>query len=77
MKFTDLIVEYENVLDKSLCDEIISRFDADSRVYEGCVGDGLNLDMKRSKDLQISIIPDWKDIDSQIFELLSPSILSI
>ena len=69
--FDDLIFENNNALDKELCSEIIARFERDDRKIPGVTTSGeVNLDLKKSTDLNISILDEWKDIDRIICESL-------
>ena len=68
MAFTDLIVEFPNVLSKELCDEIILKFEDDERKYDGVTGTGLSFSTKKSTDLHFSAYDEWVDIDTQVYE---------
>ncbi len=57
----------ENHLEDELCDEMIERFENDQRKYDGVTGGGLNKEMKDTKDLHISDLEEWKDIDNKLF----------
>ena len=74
-KLTDFIVEYNNVLDKSLCKRIINSFEEDDRKYQGITtGDLMGIDgyaWKKSTDLNISQLSEWGEIDHQLFHVLS------
>lgn len=72
MKFTDLIVEYPNVLSDELCDEIIERFEVDDRTHDGLTNGGLDKETKDSEDLIISQFSDWDDIDERLFNAVTP-----
>lgn len=72
MKFTDLIISYPNVLGDDVCDEIISRFESDTRKEFGRTGSGYSPDVKQSTDLLISGLDGWEAIDNTIFERFSP-----
>ena len=68
-ELTDYICEYPNVLRDGLCESIIERFEADGRKYRGTViGDD---DLKKSTDLHISMLPEWKDVDEKFYEVIS------
>ena len=70
--FNDLIFENKNALDKELCREIIRRFERDDRKSPGVTTLGeVNLDLKKSTDLNISVLDEWKDIDKIFFESMS------
>ena len=76
MALIDLVQEYHNVLDSDTCNQIIERFDNDERKYEGFViGDDEGKQVKRSTDLSISFLADWKDIDNLFFEMMKVQIL--
>lgn len=68
MAFTDLIIEYPNVLSKDLCDRIIEKFDQDDRKYKGVTAEGEHETTKVSMDLNISKYDDWSEIDGEIYE---------
>lgn len=70
-KFEDLIETYHNVLTPEFCNHCIEKFQSDSRVYQGRTGIGTILDVKRSKDLVISQLDDWKDEDKVFFDSLN------
>ena len=68
-QLTDYIKEYPQALSVDMCDTIIERFEADDRKYRGVViGDD---DIKKSTDLHISRLPEWKDIDEVFFNVVS------
>ena len=73
MAFTDLIVTHDNVISKELCEEIVTKFDGDDRKFQGMTGGitGEDLTTKVSTDLGISTLPEWSDIDSQLFNAVS------
>ena len=73
--FEDYIIEYPDVISVDLCDEIITRFEADDRVHPGMSGMGLS-DLKISDDLSISGYPEWSDIDEKIYNALNPHFIS-
>jgi len=72
-QLTDYIKEYPNCLSDELCDEMVRRFDVDKRTYRGELRDGPP-NYKQSTDLHISRLPDWKDVDNQLFEALAPKV---
>ena len=72
MALIDLVQEYHNVLDSDTCNQIIERFDNDKRKYEGFViGEDEGNQVKRSTDLSISSLVEWKDIDNLFFDIIS------
>lgn len=72
LNFSDLIVEYKDVLDADKCQEIIKRFEESSLKGEGQAGDRSPSKKKVSTDLFISELSEWGDIDSYIYEKFSP-----
>lgn len=73
-KLTDFIIEYPNVLDPELCQEIIDRFNVDDRAMPGLTFGGPVGAWKKSKDLNITHHKDWKDIDDIMFNALAPKL---
>jgi len=72
-QLTDYICEYPNALRGGLCESIIERFDADGRKYRGIViGDD---QIKKSTDLHISTLPEWKDVDEKLYEVVTKGFL--
>jgi len=75
-KLTDFIVEYKNVLDKELCQQIINTFEEDDRKKRGVTsGEYLGVDnseYKKSTDLNISYLAEegWGEVDSKLYEKL-------
>lgn len=59
----EFIYEIENSLTEDICNIMIEKFEQDPRKFPGETMGGVNLDVKRSTDLRISILPEWKDID--------------
>lgn len=74
MKFTDLIHEHHGVLSEDLCNDIIDRFRKDDRKEGGVCGIGKLDQFKISQDLHISCMIGWEDIDSLIYNALTPYI---
>ncbi len=65
------VVTVQNSLSSDLCKRIIERFEEDDRKYEGVTGGGYTPEIKQSTDLLVSGLPEWEDIDSELFEALS------
>jgi len=65
------IFELENNLDSEICDNIIERFESDNRIYPGVTGGGVNLNVKKTKDLFISTLKEWSDIDKILCQQLN------
>ena len=72
--FDSLIIEHRNVFDADLCSEIIRKFDIDERSVDGYTLDSPISSVKQSKDLKLSNYEDWMDIDTKLFNLLSPKV---
>lgn len=72
--FDDLIYTNPNALDAETCKDITTRFERDPRKKEGITTTGLNEDMKKSMDLRISDLEEWKDIDEIIFKSLAENL---
>ena len=69
--FEDYIIEYPNVIDIELCNEIIDRFENDDRVTRGMSGNGIS-ETKISDDLPISSHREWADIDDILYKTFTP-----
>ena len=67
---SNLIWEKKNSLDKETCQGMISKFIVDPDKRPGFTLSGLNLDSKKTTDLKISNLDNWKSFDSKIFESL-------
>ena len=69
--FKELIYENNNALSPDVCEEIILKFKRDERKAPGITTSGeVRTDIKKSIDLNISVIEEWKDIDKILFESL-------
>lgn len=68
---TDFIELYPNALTASQCRGIIERFEASAAVQPGRVGSGVDRTLKDSRDLTISLHPEWRDVE----ELLNLSMM--
>ena len=73
LNFSSLLVEKENVLSEALCERIIEKFRGDDRRDRGVTAAG-ETSIKKSVDLNLSLYEDWKDIDTQIYTLLTPHV---
>lgn len=74
-KLDELIYVKENALDKDFCVHCIEKFKLDERKSQGLTGGGLLLDIKRSVDLNISKLDDWKGEDTIFYNSLSENLL--
>ena len=70
-KFSDFIYVERDALPKSFCNNVIEKFEQDDRKRQGQVGGGVQLDIKRSSDLSISELDDWKSYDQAFFKSLN------
>ena len=70
-KFSDFIYVERDALPKSFCNNVIEKFEQDDRKRQGQVGGGVQLDVKRSSDLSISQLDDWKSYDQAFFKSLN------
>lgn len=71
-KFSDLIVEYKNVLDADTCREIILKFEDSPHKSSGQTADRSPTKTKVSTDLYISAYQEWEDLDKIIFDKFNP-----
>ena len=66
---TTFSLEFDKLLSKELCDHIIRKFENDNRKVPGTVGFGMSVarpDLKKSTDLCLNDLEDWKDICHEI-----------
>ena len=70
-KFSDFIYIERNALPKSFCNNVIEKFEQDDRKRQGQVGSGVHLEIKRSSDLSITELEDWKSYDQAFFRCLN------
>ena len=70
-KFSDFIYIERDALPKSFCNNVIEKFEQDDRKRQGQVGGGVHLEIKRSSDLSITELEDWKSYDQAFFRCLN------
>jgi hypothetical protein len=62
----DFIEVYPGALPKDACVAIARRFDASAQLQPGRVGGGVHPELKNSRDLGISALPEWKDVENAL-----------
>ena len=67
----DFIETFPNALTPTQCQAIIRRFEASPARQPGRVGSGVDPSLKDSRDLTISLHPEWRDIE----ELLNKAMM--
>ena len=73
--FDDLVYENPTALKTYVCDEIVDRFKKDERKKQGVTTAGmLDTEIKKSIDLPIGTLEEWKDIDTILFESVAENI---
>ena len=75
--FSEMVAEYDNVLDADTCKKIIEKFEYDNRKTRGMTNDDSQTEkpresIKRSTDLWISQWPEWEPEDKLFYEALAP-----
>ena len=70
LDFSNFIYTERNALPTSFCNNVIEKFEQDDRKRQGQVGGGVHLDIKRSSDLSISGLNDWKSYDEAFYNSL-------
>lgn len=78
LKANTFIFEKRNALDRSICEQAISRFEQQvEEQYQGRIGQLAEQDrsIKKSTDLVVSGKPHWKDIDQALFRSMGEAIL--
>ncbi|MDQ3270272.1 MAG: 2OG-Fe(II) oxygenase [Pseudomonadota bacterium] len=62
----DFIAVYDDVLDRTQCAALVSRFAASADIRPGRVGSGVFTDLKDSSDLTISGRAEWSDAEAML-----------
>jgi len=71
-ELNDLIYIKSKALTTDVCMEIVDRFEKDDRKSQGITTSGeVNLDVKKSMDLSISTLDEWKPTDAILFASLA------
>ena len=70
MKLNHLIWTKENALSHEFCQHVIDKFESDDRKVSGITMKGVD-DNKKSTDLSISVLSDWRDEDKVFYESLN------
>lgn len=68
------IFEMPNSLTSETCRAMIDKFENDDRKYRGVVMTGYDPQQKRTMDLVLSTLPDWKEYDDIIWQALDNGI---
>ena len=76
MSLPDFIEIYPGALTPAACAALIARFEASPRVAPGHVGDQLVPEVKRSRDITISLAPEWRDAEEQLNRAMFAGLLS-
>jgi len=66
------ITEYPEALSIEFCNQLIDKFEKDSRKVQGVVGGGYRPEVKQSEDLHITQMPEYQEEDRVLYESLSP-----
>ena len=67
--FNDFVYVNPHALSKEVCENIIERWENDDRKMPGKTSMGeVNKELKKSTDLPISNLDEWKDIDDILFK---------
>ena len=71
LDFSNFIYTERDALPRSFCNNVIEKFEQDDRKRQGQVGGGVHLNIKRSSDLSISELDDWKSYDEAFYKSLN------
>ena len=74
MNIDDLTYVVKNQLDKDFCEHCIEKFKKDDAKVVGITDGGLQSDIKKSTDLYLSKLDNWKEEDNVFFESLSKNL---
>jgi hypothetical protein len=58
-------------LEKQFCDHCISKFEEDDEKYQGTAGGTYRPDLKKSTDLLISVLDNWKEEDDIFYNSIT------
>lgn len=72
----DFIEVIHNAVPVDVCAAIVSRLRSSDRVQPGAVGSGVFPELKHSKDLRISGLADWRDVEGVIQQAVFAGLLS-
>jgi hypothetical protein len=72
--FGDFVEIYHDALHRSVCEEIIKRFESSPHVEVGRTGSGVDLTKKSSDDITISRYQEWSNVVSHLLTALSPKL---
>jgi len=75
MSSADFIEVYEDALSAEDCAAIVQRLRQSSQLQPGRVGGGVHPELKRSRDLRISGMADWRDIDQRLQQAVFTGLL--
>tara|TARA_R100000353_G_scaffold5149_1_gene7330 strand:- start:50 stop:688 length:639 start_codon:yes stop_codon:yes gene_type:complete len=64
----------DNVLDNTFCKHLIDKFENDTRPEWGRTGAGVDLLIKKSKDLLITPLSDWREEDAIFCEIVGKQV---
>ena len=70
----DLTLEIPNNLSQEFCEEIIKRFEEDTRKTPGKTVGGFNPKIKNSTDLPITNFEEWHDVTDKLDEILAEAL---
>ena len=76
MNIDEFVYVAKDRLDKDFCKHCIEKFNKDDKRYQGVVGSGTNLEIKRSIDLHITTNDDWKEEDDVFYKSFKDTTLS-
>jgi hypothetical protein len=64
----EYIYEIPNLIDDAVCDDIINKFESDTRKRPGAIGSGtIDETIKKSTDLYISNLKNWSHVDGYLY----------
>lgn len=66
----DFVLEIPNSLSPRVCEDMIKRYEEDDRKGPGKTISGFTTTVKKSTDLHISVLKEWKDIDTYLLKQL-------
>jgi hypothetical protein len=72
----DFVLEIPNHIHKEVCEDMIKRFENDTRKHQGVLGPPPRVEtsIKSSMDLSFSSFEEWKDVDTYILNKINEGV---
>ncbi|MFT3807920.1 2OG-Fe(II) oxygenase [Arenimonas sp.] len=74
MDTPDFIEIFPDALSREACAALVSRFEACGQASPGIAGTAVQPEVKRSDDICVSILPQWRDAEEQLYRAVIPGL---